>query len=108
MRDFGSKVGIDATARNVEVARLHAAEGGLRIDYRHAAAEELAEAGESFDDATVSAPSGEVSVHPNCEGGNHWIAEWLDSDGGCYVTTCDGTLAELRARDYLGALKPDN
>ncbi len=42
-------VGIDATARNVEVARLHAAEGGLRIDYRHAAAEELAEAGESFD-----------------------------------------------------------
>lgn len=42
-------VGIDATARNVEVARLHAAEGGLAIDYRHAAAEELAEAGESFD-----------------------------------------------------------
>ena len=42
-------VGIDATARNVEVARLHAAEGGLAIDYRHAAAEELAETGESFD-----------------------------------------------------------
>ena len=42
-------VGIDATARNVEVARVHAAEGGLTIDYRHAAAEDLAEAGESFD-----------------------------------------------------------
>jgi 2-polyprenyl-6-hydroxyphenyl methylase/3-demethylubiquinone-9 3-methyltransferase len=42
-------VGIDATARNIEVARLHAAEGGLSIDYRHAAAEELAEAGEVFD-----------------------------------------------------------
>lgn len=42
-------VGIDATARNVEVARLHAAEGGLSIDYRHAAAEELAAAGEVFD-----------------------------------------------------------
>lgn len=42
-------VGIDATARNVEVARIHAAEGGLAIDYRHAAAEDLAEAGESFD-----------------------------------------------------------
>jgi 2-polyprenyl-6-hydroxyphenyl methylase / 3-demethylubiquinone-9 3-methyltransferase len=42
-------VGIDATARNVEVARLHAAESGLAIDYRHAAAEELAEAGETFD-----------------------------------------------------------
>ncbi len=42
-------VGIDATARNVEVARVHAAEGGLAIDYRHAAAEDLAEAGEAFD-----------------------------------------------------------
>ena len=42
-------VGIDATARNVEVARLHAAESGLAIDYRHAAAEDLAETGESFD-----------------------------------------------------------
>ncbi|MSP50511.1 MAG: bifunctional 2-polyprenyl-6-hydroxyphenol methylase/3-demethylubiquinol 3-O-methyltransferase UbiG [Alphaproteobacteria bacterium] len=42
-------VGIDATARNVEVARLHAAEGGLAIDYRHAAAEDLAERGEIFD-----------------------------------------------------------
>ena len=41
--------GIDATARNVEVARIHAAESGLAIDYRHAAAEDLAEAGESFD-----------------------------------------------------------
>ena len=42
-------VGIDATARNVEVARLHAAEMGLAIDYRHSAAEDLAEAGERFD-----------------------------------------------------------
>lgn len=42
-------VGIDATARNVEVARIHAVESGLAIDYRHAAAEDLAEAGEAFD-----------------------------------------------------------
>ena len=42
-------VGIDATTRNVEVARLHAAEMGLAIDYRHSAAEDLAEAGERFD-----------------------------------------------------------
>jgi hypothetical protein len=46
-----------------------------------------------------------VSVHPDCEGGNHWIVEWLESDGGCYVTTFDGPLAEQRARHYLGALK---
>jgi hypothetical protein len=46
-----------------------------------------------------------VSVHPDCEGGNHWIVEWLDSDGGCYVTTFNGPLAEQRSRDYFGALK---
>lgn len=42
-------VGVDATPRNVEVARLHAAESGLAIDYRHAAAEDLAAQGERFD-----------------------------------------------------------
>jgi hypothetical protein len=46
----------------------------------------------------------EVSVHPDCEGGIHWLVEWGDSDGGCYVTVFDGPLAELRARDYFGAL----
>jgi len=40
---------IDAAARNVGVARHHAAESGLAIDYRCAAAEDLAAAGESFD-----------------------------------------------------------
>jgi hypothetical protein len=47
----------------------------------------------------------EVSVHPDCEGGSHWIVEYFDSDNGCYVATFDGPLAEQRARDYLGALK---
>jgi 2-polyprenyl-6-hydroxyphenyl methylase / 3-demethylubiquinone-9 3-methyltransferase len=42
-------VGIDATAENVEVARLHAARSGLTIDYRCAAAEELVVRGERFD-----------------------------------------------------------
>jgi 2-polyprenyl-6-hydroxyphenyl methylase / 3-demethylubiquinone-9 3-methyltransferase len=41
--------GLDATARNIEIARLHAAESALIIDYRHGAAEELAAAGDSFD-----------------------------------------------------------
>lgn len=40
---------IDAVARNVEVAGLHAEKRGLAIDYRCATAEELAEAGERFD-----------------------------------------------------------
>lgn len=42
-------VGIDATAKLVEVARTHAALMGIEIDYRHALAEHLASAGESFD-----------------------------------------------------------
>ncbi|QDZ01514.1 bifunctional 2-polyprenyl-6-hydroxyphenol methylase/3-demethylubiquinol 3-O-methyltransferase UbiG [Nitratireductor mangrovi] len=42
-------VGADASETNIEVARLHAAESGLKIDYRAATAEELADAGERFD-----------------------------------------------------------
>lgn len=42
-------VGVDAAARNIGVARLHAAESGLDIDYRHTTAEALVEADEHFD-----------------------------------------------------------
>lgn len=42
-------VGADASATNIEVARLHAAEAGVEVDYRAATAEELADAGEKFD-----------------------------------------------------------
>ena len=42
-------VGADAAARNIPVARVHAEQSGLAIDYRHTTAEDLAEAGERFD-----------------------------------------------------------
>ncbi|RME14036.1 MAG: bifunctional 2-polyprenyl-6-hydroxyphenol methylase/3-demethylubiquinol 3-O-methyltransferase UbiG [Alphaproteobacteria bacterium] len=42
-------VGADAAERNVHVARIHARQSGLEIDYRHTTAEALAEAGEAFD-----------------------------------------------------------
>ncbi len=42
-------VGADAAERNIPVARLHAEQSGLKIDYRHTTAEALAEAGEQFD-----------------------------------------------------------
>ncbi len=42
-------VGADAAERNIPVARLHAKQSGLKIDYRHTTAEALAEAGELFD-----------------------------------------------------------
>ena len=42
-------VGADAAPRNIPVARLHAEQAGLTIDYRHTTAEDLAAAGERFD-----------------------------------------------------------
>ena len=64
--------------------------------------------GERFDDPN-GAPDDqwarEVFVHPDCEGGSHWLVEWGDADGGCYVTVFDGPMAEQRARDYFDALK---
>lgn len=50
MTRLGASVtGIDASQRNISIARSHAAEQGLAIDYRAATAEALAEAGEVFD-----------------------------------------------------------
>jgi len=50
MARLGANVtGIDAAARNIPVAETHAAQMGLRIDYRHTTAEALGEAGETFD-----------------------------------------------------------
>lgn len=45
----GEIVGADASATNISVAKLHAEESGLAIDYRATTAEALAEAGERFD-----------------------------------------------------------
>ena len=42
-------VGADAAEGNIPVAAVHAEQSGLVIDYRHATAEALADAGERFD-----------------------------------------------------------
>lgn len=42
-------VGADASATNVEVARIHAERSGATVDYRAETAEALADAGETFD-----------------------------------------------------------
>ncbi|MCC2112212.1 MAG: bifunctional 2-polyprenyl-6-hydroxyphenol methylase/3-demethylubiquinol 3-O-methyltransferase UbiG, partial [Hyphomicrobiales bacterium] len=50
MARLGAAVtGVDPSATNIEVARLHAGEAGLAIDYRATTAETLAEAGETYD-----------------------------------------------------------
>ncbi len=42
-------VGADAAEGNLPVARVHAEQSGLQIDYRHTTAEDMAAAGEQFD-----------------------------------------------------------
>jgi 2-polyprenyl-6-hydroxyphenyl methylase/3-demethylubiquinone-9 3-methyltransferase len=42
-------VGADPSETNIEVAKLHAAQSGLAVDYRCTSAEALADAGEQFD-----------------------------------------------------------
>ena len=42
-------VGADAAPRNIPVAQVHADAAGLKIEYRHTTAEDLAAAGEQFD-----------------------------------------------------------
>ena len=42
-------VGADAAERNIPVAKVHAEQSGLTIDYRHTTAEAMAAAGEQFD-----------------------------------------------------------
>ena len=42
-------VGADPAAKNIEIAKLHAAEAGVTVDYRVTTAEALADAGERFD-----------------------------------------------------------
>lgn len=42
-------VGADAGATNIEVAKIHAAQSGVEVDYRATTAEELAASGEKFD-----------------------------------------------------------
>ena len=50
MAKLGAQVvGADAAPRNIPVARLHAEQSGLTIDYRVTTAEALAAAGEQFD-----------------------------------------------------------
>jgi hypothetical protein len=77
-------------------------------DPYHAARIARLESGERFDDPTANSNDQwerEVSVHPDCEGGPHWLVEWGDRGGSCYVTTFDGPMAEQRARDCFDALK---
>jgi len=47
----------------------------------------------------------DVDVFADRGGLPEWCVEYVDDDGGCYVTIFAGPFAEKRARDYADALK---
>ena len=85
-------VGADAAETNIEVARLHAAESGVDIDYRAATAEDLADAGEKFDvvlNMEVVEHVSDIDLFvARC-------AEMVKPDGIMFVATINRTLKAL-------------
>lgn len=85
-------VGADASATNIEVAKLHAAESGVPIDYRATTAEDLADAGETFDVILNM----EVVEHvADVELFISKCAQMLRPDGIMFVATINRTLKAL-------------
>ena len=82
-------VGIDPSDRNIEVARHHAAQSGLAVDYRATSAEAVAEAGESFDAVLAM----EVVEHVTDVGMFVGVAaDMVKADGLLFVATLNRTL----------------
>ncbi|MCP4329163.1 MAG: bifunctional 2-polyprenyl-6-hydroxyphenol methylase/3-demethylubiquinol 3-O-methyltransferase UbiG [Alphaproteobacteria bacterium] len=100
MRRLGaSVVGIDAAERNVAVARIHAEQGRLDIDYRHGSAEDLAASGARFDVVLTM----EVVEHvADVELFLSACADLLDP-GGCLVAATINRTAKAFALAIVGA-----
>ena len=85
-------VGADASGTNIEVAKLHAEQSGVSVDYRATTAEDLADAGETFDIILNM----EVVEHVSDIGlfiGK--CAEMVRPDGIMFVATINRTLKAL-------------
>ncbi|WBU56407.1 bifunctional 2-polyprenyl-6-hydroxyphenol methylase/3-demethylubiquinol 3-O-methyltransferase UbiG [Paracoccus sediminicola] len=91
-------VGADAAPRNIEVARLHAEQVGLQIDYRAETAEALLAAGERFDAVLameivehVADPPGFVkSCHDLLNPGGVLVASTLNRTARSYAAAIIG------------------
>ena len=83
-------VAIDAAAANVRAALHHAGQQGLAIDYRHATAESLAEAGERFDAVLAL----EIVEHvADLDAFAAALSALVKPDGSLLVATLNRTLA---------------
>ena len=84
----GMVTGIDVTEKLINVANLHAQQGGLSIDYRHTSAETLAENGEQFDVVICS----EVIEHvPNPQSLVSTLSKVLKPNGILFISTINRT-----------------
>jgi 2-polyprenyl-6-hydroxyphenyl methylase/3-demethylubiquinone-9 3-methyltransferase len=85
----GKVVGVDPAAENIEVAKTHAEQSGLQIDYRAATAEALADAGERFDIVIASEVVEHVADLPLFM---KRTAEMVKPGGLMFVTTINRTM----------------
>lgn len=95
-------VGADALEKNIEIARHHATEVDLKIDYRHTTAEALADAGEKFDVVTNLEVVEHVADIPAFFGACRSLVK---DDGIMVVSTLNRTpqsyLAAIVAAEYV-------
>ena len=89
-----SVVGADPSDSNIAVAKHHAAQAGLAIDYRNTSAETLAAAGESFDVVLAM----EVVEHVTDVGLFVDVAAEMVKPGGLlFVATLNRTVEKFRS-----------
>ena len=104
-------VGADAAERNIPVARVHAEQSGLTIDYRHTTAEAMASAHEKFDVVLNMEVIEHVASPPPIFGGmsptfaRRWFAYLLNDQpqsekfchGDCRCRICHAVAAKRNA-----------
>lgn len=100
MARLGAQVtGIDAAGGNIPVAEAHAAQAGLTVDYRHAAAEEVLAGGERFDVVLAM----EVVEHVAAPGAFLQTCAGLLRPGGVLVCSTLNRTAKAYALAIVGA-----
>ena len=95
----GEIIGIDATAKLVEVARLHAALVGAPVTCNHALAEDLEVTGERFD---VILHAGVMEHVPDLEGFSRSCCRMLKPGGIIIVATLNRTFRSFLSAKIAG------